>query len=76
MKIKFEMELEVPEGAEVLVQHRDNGELVWFKDDFNLMISERSKGHWDDSNFSTDIVDKLDYMMSKYNSVVLWEKKI
>lgn len=74
MKIKFEMELEVPEGAEVLVQHMDDGELVWFKDDFNLMISERSKDSWDDSNFDPNIVDKLRYMKSEYNSTVLWEK--
>lgn len=75
MLIKVEIELEVPKGAEYLLQHKDNNELVWFKDDFNLMTSETEyECEWDDSNFDSGIVDKLEWMKSEYGSVVLWSK--
>lgn len=66
--------IEVPEGAEYLLRHKDDGDELFFKEDFNFMSPTDQDGCWFLSKFDEYIGDKLDYMIKNYQSEVLWQR--
>lgn len=66
--------IEVPDGAEYLLRHKDDGDELFFKEDFNLMSTTDQDGDWFLSNFDKYIGDKIGYMIENYQSEVLWQR--